>query len=233
MPRRRHGRFVDTYEGIAADNYSFTNSIFWGNAPGRDFATACGSGCDAIKVDVSHSLVQTKYAKDGGISHRVRDRDYRSSRSAVRRGRQGRFPSQAGSPAIGKASDGTDLGAYGRRRDTASATAARRPKLPRRLKPPRRPPRTPARAPRQRRLTMCPPRRRPGTTRPPGQTMSRPSRRSTMPRSSARSTPGMRFSRVTRPASTPISPAPISRSSARPTPHPRRPSRPQRATPTR
>ncbi len=48
------------------DAYAFTNAIFWGNAPKRDFAAACGSGCDAVSVAVDYSMVQTRYA-DGGI----------------------------------------------------------------------------------------------------------------------------------------------------------------------
>jgi hypothetical protein len=48
------------------DAYAFTNAIFWGNAPKRDFAAACGSGCDAVSVVVDYSMVQTRYA-DGGI----------------------------------------------------------------------------------------------------------------------------------------------------------------------
>ena len=43
--------------------YSFTNALFWGNAPGRDFAAFCDSGCDTIKVTVKHSMVQTEHAK--------------------------------------------------------------------------------------------------------------------------------------------------------------------------
>lgn len=50
----------------APDAYAFTNAIFWGNAPKRDFAVACSSGCDAVSVVVDYSMVQTRYA-DGGI----------------------------------------------------------------------------------------------------------------------------------------------------------------------
>jgi hypothetical protein len=47
------------------ESYSFTNSIFWGNASNRDFAAACASGCGAIDVKVSYSLVDTQYAGTG------------------------------------------------------------------------------------------------------------------------------------------------------------------------
>jgi len=46
----------------APDNYSITNSLFWGNAPGKDFAFACDVNCDALKIVVTHSMVQTNYA---------------------------------------------------------------------------------------------------------------------------------------------------------------------------
>lgn len=54
----------------AADSYSFTNSIFWGNAPGGDFDSSCNgasSGCTVAKVNVSYSSVQTDY-KNGGLA---------------------------------------------------------------------------------------------------------------------------------------------------------------------
>jgi hypothetical protein len=51
----------------APDRYAFTNAIFWGNAPKRDFATSCGADCDAVSVLVDYSMVQTKYS-DGGIA---------------------------------------------------------------------------------------------------------------------------------------------------------------------
>lgn len=59
------GFFVNTYEGSAADSYTITNSIFWDNAEDRDLATSCSTGCQKIQVNVSSSMVQTKYANDG------------------------------------------------------------------------------------------------------------------------------------------------------------------------
>ncbi len=49
----------------APDNYAFTNSIFWGNAPGLDFVANCAKACNTAKVGVTHSLVQTAYGNNG------------------------------------------------------------------------------------------------------------------------------------------------------------------------
>lgn len=52
----------------AADSYSFVNAIFRGNAKNGDFAASCGSGCGAVRVNVTYSLVQKKYVSNGGIA---------------------------------------------------------------------------------------------------------------------------------------------------------------------
>ena len=39
--------------GGAPDNYSFINAIFWGNAPGLDFAANCDSGCGKVRRSTS------------------------------------------------------------------------------------------------------------------------------------------------------------------------------------
>ena len=49
----------------AADFYSFINAIFWGNAAGLDFAASCDRECHKVRVNVSHSMVQTKYLEQG------------------------------------------------------------------------------------------------------------------------------------------------------------------------
>jgi hypothetical protein len=49
----------------APDNYSFTNALFWDNAPGIDFVTTCDAKCDNVRITVSHSMVQTKYLNQG------------------------------------------------------------------------------------------------------------------------------------------------------------------------
>ena len=51
----------------AADNYSFTNAIFWGNAKNSDFVASCGAGCGAVKVRVTYSMVRKRY-QNGGVS---------------------------------------------------------------------------------------------------------------------------------------------------------------------
>ena len=107
------GVFVDTYEGVAADNYSFTNSLFWGNAPGKDFATACATGCDAIKVKVASSLLQKKYTQDGGIKISFGPGIIDSVDPQFVAANDGDFHLKKGSPAIGKGEGGSDLGAFG------------------------------------------------------------------------------------------------------------------------
>jgi hypothetical protein len=52
--------------GGAPDAYAFTNTIFWGNAPGKDFAATCDGDCRGLKISVSHSMVQTEYLGAGG-----------------------------------------------------------------------------------------------------------------------------------------------------------------------
>jgi disaggregatase-related protein len=49
----------------APDAYSFINALFWGNAPGLDFVATCDKSCDKVRINVSHSMVQTKYLNQG------------------------------------------------------------------------------------------------------------------------------------------------------------------------
>lgn len=58
---------IITKDNTAADNYTFTNSIFWGNAPNGDIDASCNSGCGAVKVSVTYSSVQTSYV-NGGVA---------------------------------------------------------------------------------------------------------------------------------------------------------------------
>jgi hypothetical protein len=60
------GVLIDNHQTFAPDDHSFTNAIFWGNAPGQDFATACGSGCDQVRITVDRSLVDQSYG-DGSL----------------------------------------------------------------------------------------------------------------------------------------------------------------------
>jgi hypothetical protein len=52
-----------TKGSLPLHTFTFRNALFWGNAPGRDFAVFCDKGCDKLKVSVAHSMVQTTYAK--------------------------------------------------------------------------------------------------------------------------------------------------------------------------
>ncbi len=52
-------------DSTAADSYTFTNTIFWGNASGKDFIADCGSGCGALTINVKYSIVQTTYVNNG------------------------------------------------------------------------------------------------------------------------------------------------------------------------
>ncbi len=104
------GLFVDTYEGVAPDSHTVTNAIFWDNASERDVAVACGSGCDDLKVGVSHSMVQTKY-QDGSVKIAFGAGNVAPSDPRFVAPDKGDFKLQDGSPVIGRASDGSNLGA--------------------------------------------------------------------------------------------------------------------------
>ena len=56
---------IDRGDANAPDAYSFVNAIFWGNATGQDFAASCEKNCRTVKVNVSHSMVQTEYVNNG------------------------------------------------------------------------------------------------------------------------------------------------------------------------
>ena len=104
------GLFVDTFEGVAPDSHSIANAIFWGNAEGQDLAVNCGSGCSQLKVSVDHSMVQTKYA-DGSIKIAFGTGNITPADPLFAASGKGDFRLQPSSPAIGKAKDGTELGA--------------------------------------------------------------------------------------------------------------------------
>ncbi len=91
------GLFIDTYEGVAPDNYAVTNAIFFGNAPERDLATACDSNCAPIKGAVSYSMAQSKYI-DGSIKIAFGPGNRCPRQPAVRRARQWRLPSASRQP---------------------------------------------------------------------------------------------------------------------------------------
>lgn len=49
----------------AADSYSFIDALFWGNAPGMDFAAGCDGDCRKVRIVVSHAMVQTRFVDNG------------------------------------------------------------------------------------------------------------------------------------------------------------------------
>ncbi len=55
------GVLIGNYEMVAPDSHVFADAIFWGNAPGGDFATACTARCEKMTVTVERSLVDTRY----------------------------------------------------------------------------------------------------------------------------------------------------------------------------
>lgn len=57
---------VITKNNDAADRYSFTNAIFFRNGQRRDFEASCDSGCDALRVTVSYSMVR-KVSSGSGV----------------------------------------------------------------------------------------------------------------------------------------------------------------------
>jgi hypothetical protein len=131
---------IDKDDNDAADAYSFVNAIFWGNAPGLDFAANCNKHCGKVRVNVSYSMVQTKYA-DGGMKVTFGDGimapvdplfadpangDFHLKSAVGRWTPVGRVQDTVTSPAIGKghsggkaadnperAGPGIELGAYG------------------------------------------------------------------------------------------------------------------------
>ncbi|MGQ0672967.1 MAG: DUF1565 domain-containing protein [Hyphomicrobium sp.] len=106
------GIFVNTYQVVAPDSHTVTNSIFWGNAEQSDMAVACSSDCGKVKVSVAHSMVQTTYA-DGSVKISFGPGIVPPADPMFVAPDAGDYRLEAASPAIGKARDRSALGAYG------------------------------------------------------------------------------------------------------------------------
>lgn len=49
----------------AEETYTVSNSLFWGNGEGMDFATGCGAGCDKARARVAYTMAQTVSVNSG------------------------------------------------------------------------------------------------------------------------------------------------------------------------
>ncbi len=113
-------------------SHTVTNAIFWGNAQGQDFSAGCGSGCAQLKVNVSQSMVQTKYG-DGSIKITFGAGIVPPADPMFVSPTKGDFRLKPGSPAAGKGNQGTDLGAL---QSVGAETAPRDAATPRADEPP-------------------------------------------------------------------------------------------------
>ena len=96
----------------AKDSYSFTNSIFWGNAKGADLSTSCqGQACPAT-VSVRFSDVQTA-AAEGGIAVSFGEGNLPGVDPLFVDAAAHDLHLLPDSPALERAEDGSELGAYG------------------------------------------------------------------------------------------------------------------------
>ncbi len=98
------GFFIDTYDPVAPDKHTITNSIFWGNSADGDFATGCGKACDQIKVNVDTSMVQTKYS-DGSVKIAFGSGNIAPADPMFAAPEKGDFRLKPNSPAKGKGAD--------------------------------------------------------------------------------------------------------------------------------
>jgi len=105
------GFWVNTYDAYAPDTHSITNAIFWGNAPGKDLVATCGLKCGQLKVSVDHSMLDAKPGE--GIKINLGPIIVPPSDPLFLAPEQGDFRLQDASPARGKGTTGSDLGASG------------------------------------------------------------------------------------------------------------------------
>ena len=85
---------IDAGSG-APDNYSFINAIFWGNKPNEDIAANCDTNCGNVRINISHSMVQTRYGANG-LPREFRRRHHCAGRPDVRRSGERTLSSQVG-----------------------------------------------------------------------------------------------------------------------------------------
>ena len=104
------GAFVDTTEALAADSYSFSNAIFWGNGDKHDLTTSCNTGCSKLKVKVSNSMMQADNA-NLGVKVTMGAGMVAPADPLFVAPDQGDFSLQPNSPARAKGTSGSDLGA--------------------------------------------------------------------------------------------------------------------------
>jgi hypothetical protein len=106
------GFWMDTYDAYAPDTYAISNAIFWDNAEGQDLRATCGHRCAQLKLRIDNSMIGAKNREEGvKITYGANILPSADPMFVARE--DGNYRLQPGSPAVGKGSGGTHLGAYG------------------------------------------------------------------------------------------------------------------------